>query len=112
MKRLLIGFTAAALGLLIMSSAALAQKVTVENNTSAAITELFISNADTNSWDDNVLAAPIAPGGKHEVSFNGRYQMYDLKAVFDSGREQPYYGINVRTYSYIRLNADKVEVFK
>jgi len=111
-KRLRIGFLAAALGLLLLPSLALAQKVTIENNTNSAIKELFISNADTNSWDDNVLQAPVAPGAKHDVTFNGQYKMYDLKAVFDSGQEQPYYGINVRTYNYIRLNSSGVEVFK
>lgn len=91
---------------------ALAQTVTVENNTAFNLTELYISNGDTNSWEGNMLGGKtLAPGQSLGVTFNDKYAVYDLKAVFDNGREQPYYGINVRKFSYIRLNPDKVETF-
>lgn len=112
-KQLLTTILAAVLALAVFPAAASAQTVTVENNTGAKLTELYISNADTNSWDDNVLAGKtLAPGDSHKVTFNGRYMMYDLKAVFDNGQEQPYYGINVRKYTYVRLNPGGVESYK
>ena len=94
------------------SGPALAQQVTVENNTSEKLMELYISNADTSSWEDNVLKGKtLAPGDSFQLTFDGRFMMYDLKAVYDSGREQPYYGVNVRKFNYIRLNPGGVESF-
>ncbi|MDL2260362.1 hypothetical protein LJB99_05775 [Deltaproteobacteria bacterium OttesenSCG-928-K17] len=98
--------------LMLTALPALAQTVTVENNTASKLVELYISNADTNSWEGNVLKdKALAPGQSFEVTFDGKYIVYDLKAVFDDGREQPYYGINVRKFNYVRLNPDKVEAF-
>jgi hypothetical protein len=113
MKKHLLTVLAAALAIVIFPALASAQAVTVENNTGAKLTELYISNADTNSWEGNVLAGKtLAPGDSFKVTFNGRYMMYDLKAVFEGGQEQPYYGINVRKYSYVRLNPGGVESYK
>ena len=101
------------MGLIFFAQPASAQTVTVENNTGAGLTKLFISNAETNSWDDSVLAGKVlAPGESFEVTFNGKFAIYDLLAVFDNGREQPYYGINVRQFTFIRLNTDGVETHK
>lgn len=112
-KRSLVALVAVIAFLALKPALALAQTVTVENNTGARMTELYISNADTNSWDDNVLAGKVlAPGDTFQLTFNGRYMMYDLKAVFDNGQQQPYYGINVGKYSYVRLNSGGAESYK
>ncbi len=112
-KKFLAPLVMAGLWLLLPAAPAAAQTVTVENNTGAKLTELYISNADTNSWEDNVLNGKVlAPGDSFKVTFNGKYVMYDLKAVFDNGQEQPYYGINVRKYAYVRLNPGGVESYK
>lgn len=97
-------------GLFLFAHQAEAQTITVENNTGAGLAKLFISNAETNSWDGSVLKGRVlAPGESFEVTFNGKFAIYDLLAIFDNGREQPYYGINVRQFSYIRLNTNGVE---
>lgn len=112
-KILFITLAALILALALKPASASAQNVTVENNTGAKLTELYISNADTNSWDDNVLAGKVlAPGDSFQLTFNGRYMVYDLKAVFDNGQERPYYGINVRNYSFVRLNPEGAESYK
>lgn len=100
------------MGMMLFVNQASAQTVTVENNTGSGMTKLFISNADTNSWDDNVLKKNLAPGESFNVTFNGKFAIYDLLAVFDNGQERPYYGINVRQFSYIRLNNNGVETHK
>lgn len=102
------------MGVMIFASSASAQTVMVENNTGARLTKIFISNAETNSWDDNALAAgkTLAPGESFELTFNGKFTMYDLLAVFDNGQQRPYYGINVRQFTFIRLNPDGVETHK
>ena len=100
------------MGVILYANQASAQTVTVENNTGSSLTKLFISNADTNSWDDNVLKKNLAPGESLGVTFNGKFAIYDLLAVFDNGQERPYYGINVRQFTYIRLNNDGVETHK
>ncbi len=114
MRKILPAFFGAfGLILLAVSGQALAQQVTIENNTASQLSELYVSNADTNSWEENVLNGKLLnPGDKFDYTFNGKYTMYDLKAVYDNGREQPYYGINVRQFRYIRLNTDGVESFK
>lgn len=98
------------MALILLAGPAAAQTVKVENNTDAGLTSLFISNAETNSWDDNVLGGKVlAPGASQDITFNGKFTMYDLLAVFDNGLQRPYYGINVRKFSFIRLNKDGVE---
>lgn len=113
LKRISVLALTVMMGMMLLASPASAQTVTVENNTGAKLTKLFISNAETNSWDDNALTGKtLAPGESFDLTFNGKFTMYDLLAVFDDGQQKPYYGINVRQFTFIRLNPDGVETHK
>ncbi len=101
-----------ALGLLLLPTAALADKVLIENNTGSTLTELYISNADTNSWEEDVLGRDsIGPGDSVRVDLGRNYMMYDIMARFSNGEEHIYTNINVRKYKNLRLNGNDVDMW-
>ena len=101
-----------ALGLLLLPSAALADKIVIENNTGSTLTELYISNADTNSWEEDVLGrGSIGPGDSVRVDLGRNYMVYDILAKFSNGEEHIYTGINVRKYRNVRLNGNDADMW-
>ena len=111
-KKFMSMFVAIVLSLVLLPAAALADKVVIENNTGSALAELYISNADTNSWEEDVLGRDVvAPGDSVRVDLGRNYMMYDFMAVFDNGAKQTYTNINVRQDKNIRLNADDADVW-
>ena len=101
-----------ALGLLLLPSAALADKIVIENNTGSTLTELYISNADTNSWEEDVLGRDsIGPGDSVEVELGRNYMTYDIMAKFSNGEEHIYQNINVRKYKNLRLNGNDADMW-
>lgn len=101
-----------ALGLLLLPSAALADKVLIENNTRSALTELYISNADTNSWEEDVLGRDsVDPGDSVQVELGRNYMMYDILAKFSNGEEHVYTNINVKKYKNLRLNGNDADMW-
>ena len=100
------------LNLLLLPGLALADKVIIENGTQSTLTELYISNADTNSWEDDVLGRDtVAPGDSVRVDLGRNYMMYDILAVFDNGAKHTYTNINVRQYKNVRLNREDADVW-
>ena len=85
-----------------------AQQATIENNTHQNITALYISNAD--GWGADILGGTaLASGDSVQHTFD-KAAMYDLKAVFDDGKEQPYYAIDVSKFSHVRLGTNGVDL--
>jgi hypothetical protein len=61
--------------------------ITVKNNTSTTLTELYVSRVGTNSWEENILDGTVDAGEDLAVTVaDGRSTCeYDIKAVFDDG---------------------------
>src|SRR5476651_807364 len=61
--------------------------ITVKNNTSTDMTELYVSHVGTNSWEENILPESAEPGASQPVDItDGRTTCsYDIKAVFSDG---------------------------
>lgn len=111
-KKLLCVLAACLLGLVLLPAVALADKVVIENNTGQTLEELYISNADTNSWEEDVLGRDtVGPGDSVRVEFGRNYMMYDLKAVFGNGEEHVYTDINIRKYKNVRLNGNDCDLW-
>lgn len=101
-----------ALGLLLLPTAALADKIIIENNTGSTLTELYISNADTNSWEEDVLGRDsIGPGDSVRVDLGRNCMMYDLLARFSNGEKHIYININVKKYKDLRLNGNDADMW-
>ena len=85
MKFLAVAFAAAVL----FVTPALAEDlhITVKNNTSTELTELYVSHVGTNSWEENILSAGVDAGEDQAVDIeDGRTTCsYDIKAVFSDG---------------------------
>ena len=86
MKKL---FVAAAAAFALLATPALAEDlhVTVKNNTSTTLTELYVSHVGTNSWEENILDGEVDAGEDLAVTIaDGRSTCeYDIKAVFEDG---------------------------
>lgn len=86
MKKMLF---AAAAALALMATPALAEdlQITVKNNTSTTLTELYVSHVGTNSWEENILDGTVDSGEDLAVTIaDGRTTCeYDIKAVFEDG---------------------------
>jgi len=80
---------AAAAALALLATPALAEDlhITIKNNTSTDLTELYVSHVGTNSWEDNILPEAAEPGSTQPVDIeDGRTTCeYDIKAVFSDG---------------------------
>jgi hypothetical protein len=86
MKKLLIA-AAAALAFAVTPALAEDLHITVKNNTSTELTELYVSHVGTNSWEENILDGTVSPGEDLAVTIaDGRSTCeYDIKAVFEDG---------------------------
>lgn len=84
----LFAYAAIAASLLI-ATPALAEDlhISIKNNTSTDLTELYVSHVGTNSWEENILPESAEPGSTQPVDIeDGRTTCnYDIKAVFEDG---------------------------
>ncbi len=107
MKKISRAGAAVFLGLFLWALPAAAETISIENHTGQDVVRLYTSNHDANTWEEeeNVLGGRIlAVGDSIKVDLNRRFMMYDLKAVFADGSERPYYGVNIRKFTRVRLN--------
>jgi len=89
-----------------------AQTIMIHNNTGNTIVELYASNADTNSWEEDVLGRDVLEAGDTlRLKLSRNYMVYDLMARFKNGDEHIYNDINVRRYSNIRLNRHDADLY-
>ncbi len=74
---------------LLIATPALAEDlhITIKNNTSTDLTELYVSHVGTNSWEESILPEAAEPGASQPVDIeDGRTTCeYDIKAVFSDG---------------------------
>lgn len=69
---------------------AFAQEVvfTLDNQSSGAINELYVSTLDSNSWEEDILGQDVLPAGEQaEVTISntdGRCE-FDVRIVYDDG---------------------------
>lgn len=71
---------------------------TLNNATSAAITEFYLSPTNVNDWEENLLGNDtLSAGQSTQISVeDGRTTcVYDIKAVLKDGREADDRGINL-----------------
>ena len=81
--------------------------VTIVNNTSAAITRFYGSNAGADTWQEDILGSDILPAGS-SVSINfddgSGYCNFDFKAVFENGSSLVNSNVDVCTTSTVKFN--------
>lgn len=77
---------------------ALDRHMTVINETSFDIVEIYGSNVGENDWQENMLGDEVlSAGASVDVDFDDRsgYCMFDLRAVFEDGDEVVSERVNV-----------------
>jgi len=100
--------TAPVLGILMLAtmvvastSAALAdlRDFTLANNSGVTITHVYVSSADTASWEEDVLGYDVLlPGDSVDITFSDfgpSVCSYDIKVLAAGGREGYLYGVDL-----------------
>jgi S1-C subfamily serine protease len=63
--------------------------ITVRNESTRTIRELFVSAASSRDWGDNRIARTMQPGGTDSLALDQiETCLFDVKAVYEGGREQ------------------------
>ena len=95
--------SAAVMAALLIATPALAEDlhITVKNNTSTDLTELYVSHVGTNAWEENILSEDAEAGASQPVDIeDGRTTCsYDIKAVFSDGGTAEFRDQNLCTTS-------------
>ncbi len=82
------------------------RRVRITNETGVTITQLYGSNVDRDTWEEDILGADVLPpGGSLVVDFDDGTGAcsFDLKAVFADGDEVTKLGVNVCEISTFRF---------
>jgi hypothetical protein len=100
------------LAILLMPAVASAgdQDFTLVNRTGVAISELYISSAKTDDWEEDVLGQDVlADGASVHITFSPkeRASKWDLKIVDADGDEVTWEGLNLKEISKVILRYDK-----
>lgn len=72
------------------SAMAEGQDFTIRNNTPWDIHQLYVSPANDNSWEDDILEETVAAGDKTDINFDDVTDeecMWDVKIVDEEGDE-------------------------
>jgi outer membrane lipoprotein-sorting protein len=93
-------FALAAIGGLAAANPAAADELqfTLTNATSVSATEFYVSPANVDDWEDNLLEGKYLPSGNEVTVTIGdgrRTCTYDLKTVFEDGRTAENDGVNL-----------------
>ncbi len=76
------------LSLSLLASVASAKDIafTLENATSSAVTEFYLSAPSVDNWEENLVTAPIPPGGEAPAKITGADScVFDVHTVFEDG---------------------------
>ena len=85
------------------------QDFTLVNDTGFPIYKVFVSPADDNSWEDDVLGKDVLPEDAHvDIHFSHRAHadLWDLKVVDADGDEYVWEDFDLTTISKITIQWD------
>ncbi len=106
--RLITGLSVLALMAILVpiASAQGKQNFTVINKSGKDISELYVSKASTDDWEEDILGQDTLPNGESlEITFSPkeRAAKWDVKMVDDKGKEHKYYNLNLLNISEITV---------
>lgn len=101
-------FTAAALAVAAMATAAYAaaQDFTIHNNSGHTVVTLNVSPTSSNDWGPDILGVDVLANGESaEISFDRSEDqcVWDLRATYDDGDTGDWRGINLCETTDINL---------
>lgn len=74
-----------------LSAQALAKKLTITNNTASEIHAIYISDGDSNDWEENIIEGYMLPSGNEvEIQIEGSYKQFDLRVEDEEGNYEDY----------------------
>jgi hypothetical protein len=85
------------------------QNFTLVNKTGMAITELYVSKASADEWEEDILGRDTLPNGESvEITFSPkeRAAKWDVKLVDENGKDHKYYNLNLLEISEISVRSN------
>lgn len=112
MKAFVAKSTAFAAALFLMHGAALAgqQDFTIVNKTGYPLKHIYVSESNSNSWDEDVLGRDILNDGESfELSFAKAETTckWDMKVAYDDGETATWQGLDLCQISKLTLKWNK-----
>jgi len=86
------------------------QDFTLVNRTGYTVKHVYVSAANTSSWEDDVLGEDVLDSGEHvNISFEKgtRGCSYDLKVVYDDGDSSEWGKLNLCTINRVSIYWDR-----
>ncbi|HYD67282.1 hypothetical protein [Azospirillum sp.] len=111
-KYIKTAMASAALALAIVPVAALAgqQDFSIVNKTGYAFKHIYVSEANNNSWDDDILGRDVLDNGETlDVSFGKGEKtcIWDMKVVYDDGESAIWEDLNLCKITKLTLRWNK-----
>ena len=79
--------------LFVFSVAAEASTISITNQTGYAIHQIFLSDSDTDDWEEDVLGDNILPNGATlQVQVQGSFSQFDLMSIDEDGDAFAWHG--------------------
>ena len=99
-------------GLLLLAAGAWAarQDFTLVNRTGLTISELYVSSADVDEWEEDILGVDVLPDGESvDIHFapKERAKVWDLMIVDEDGDQVVWQGLRLDKISKVTLRYDK-----
>lgn len=97
----------------LLAGAALAdgrQDFTLVNKTGYTISEVYVSSAKTDDWEEDVMGRDVLEDGDRvQISFPYKEKscVWDLKVVYDDGEEAVWNGFDLCRTSVIRIRYNR-----
>jgi hypothetical protein len=107
-KTLLTGLIACALVGVASPSFAGDQDFTLINKTGLVLDQVYISPANVDDWEEDVLSKDVLEDGESfELEFDGHNQCkFDMKVVDDNGKDHIFYDIDLCKLTKLTLHRE------
>lgn len=85
------------------------QDFTLVNKSGLAISELYVSKASTNNWEEDILGRDTLPNGESlDITFTPkeRAAKWDVRIVDENNKEHKYFNLNLLEISEITVRSN------
>ena len=90
--------------------AADAARLKLLNNTASDIHAIYISDSNTNNWEENIIEGYMLPSGNElDIEIPGTYKNFDLRVEDEDGNSENYQAFPGKTKQIILNGAGESE---
>ncbi len=85
--------------------------ILIQNLTSSEISGIYISDASSDDWEENLIEGYVLPPGNEiTITVNGQYDKFDMRVESTEGGSEDYLGFPGSVYQISLQGAGKSEI--